>query len=1252
MTFSQSMDEVERMLEEQVRSKYKKTSNSNNTKQLSTLQQSAARRDPSMSHFEFTSPKDLGFNPIDRSGLDDSDDDEEEDEKDGAHEIDPSTLANKIYFGAAAKQGYYKTYHELHGKPQLFVETSKQPPPVKPLRSSSSALNAVMATRRSTNSFELEKGNSQANLELPTPLSRVSSQRGLTSGTERKGTSGADRRSTSNSTRSSTRGLSSRSIVTPSLQPDMPGSSAGSRSTTAAAVAETGSSPRVTFLGACIAKGHPAISIVIRKENCHVFDFSYQGLGNDFIMQFAACLPDLPLVEAINVCGNRLNDEALNALLIALENKPNLTSLDISQNEIGPLSARSLRKYISSSMCTVKVLVLNEADIDDHECALFMNAFEQNKSVEQLLMRSNRIGQSENFGTATISSTAALRTINDGTEEEHSKVGVTGGEAIGEMLNVNLNIQILDLAWNALRISSSAAIANALQLNYNLKELNISYNGCADWGAMVFGQALRTNTKLERLNLAYNSIGAKGGLVLASGLHSNKGLVELILDGNNLGYTSGRCLMNASCTRHATRTICHLSLFDCNVTTIGERAARVTNNDHLGGSDFMHFNPSHPVGEYSLNLSSPYESMIAHELLRLATFKRHYRFGRLEYMLVAGGAKTKIELSRRQAPLTKRRSSNASLDNVGGSPLSRLFAQIDQDGSGTVDRDELFQALRNYGITISEDQIARVLGEYDYDNSGTLEESEFQDFFFRCGFAMIDSDHSGSLNEVEIEKVLKLMGFHDISEREIKSMILQYDMNGSGEIDEDEFIEFMRMELLHKQAVESSSSVSAEGDGEEMYQAVALRDSSGAIWKVPGSGFLNVEFLSDHGEDNDKDDHDEANRLQRQSSSYRSPEKRARLVSTTAFTSMLSSMQGMTQNATEQVDFLKTVLEESDCFLTATQAEQVLVKQGADRSWPRKLNALIRIIPQMVNRREAINLVSRLTDPQKVWSQRQSLKRALGNLYHVMLGSLTNRYSFDLTNELDRIALRKLGEFALEEKKFSKNRAGRNDTSQNGNWENFRNAKIDGSLFLLTTTYIMNTLLSTTTKTTAPSPAESASSLLSTSTSSVRRRAEFDYISTARPPRGTKCMSNRRFDQLVAEMSRDDEEVNESNGAHPDDAMTSEERVHFNAQLRWKIVRNYVFSQSQSKLSQLKGNRLFQVQTTINAIKRKLDQIEMLTCDRWLNCEQALCLVEAMPNAVFARARAASLLFSRIVDIENFMMVSLEAIEPFGDAAC
>jgi Ran GTPase-activating protein (RanGAP) involved in mRNA processing and transport len=62
----------------------------------------------------------------------------------------------------------------------------------------------------------------------------------------------------------------------------------------------------------------------------------------------------LLLLLLVNIADNNLKDKGLGPLLKALANIPTLVSLDISQNEIGPVSAECLSDFLSrgrTGMC-------------------------------------------------------------------------------------------------------------------------------------------------------------------------------------------------------------------------------------------------------------------------------------------------------------------------------------------------------------------------------------------------------------------------------------------------------------------------------------------------------------------------------------------------------------------------------------------------------------------------------------------------------------------------------------------------------------------------------------------------------------------------------------------------------------------------------------------------------------------------------------------------------------------------------------
>ena len=69
--------------------------------------------------------------------------------------------------------------------------------------------------------------------------------------------------------------------------------------------------------------------------------------------------------------------------------------------------------------------------------------------------------------------------------------------------------------------------------------------------------------------------------------------------------------------------------------------------------------------------------------------------------------------------------------------LRRVFDEVDADGSGHVDQDELHEAMRRAGKKISRRQCRALFNEADQDGDGTIDFKEFAEMFAK---AAVDDD--------------------------------------------------------------------------------------------------------------------------------------------------------------------------------------------------------------------------------------------------------------------------------------------------------------------------------------------------------------------------------------------------------------------------------------------------------------------------------------------------------------------------------
>ncbi|KAG3010025.1 hypothetical protein PC120_g15276 [Phytophthora cactorum] len=888
------------------------------------------------------------------------------------------------YFGPDARTSYYLMYRELHNKPHLFID-------------------------RDTHE-QHHRGSIRSNLSV------------------------AGRRRSTGMRRS-----------LPTLEQAQISVGSGDMNL----VSSVPRSPRTLFLGASLAGGQTAPTLLLRKEhNQRTFDLSHQGLGDNFIVRFAACLPELPLVECINVCNNRLTDAGISCLLRALENKPHLTSLDISSNPIGVDAATILRGYIRSNLCTLRVLALNEVSLSDHECARLVKALEHNKSIDRLLLRGNHIGLQVLIGKLT-----GGDSFDEDDEDEEVKPTkiLTGGQALGVMLTANLTLQHLDLSWNQLRAVGCGFIAAALPMNYQLRELDLSYNALGNKGALSLAHALRAGARLRKLTLSYNGISPRGAVGLASGLAVNSSLSMLTLDGNPLGVQGGKALMHASCAPRPTSTVCQLSLLDCSLNVSAPKMSAATGDEQLHV-----FNPVDPAGSYVLDLSDAYEHMVAHELLRLAvSHPARFHFTKLEYNAsTQRGQVTKLEMVKRRIKPSSAPEDTIDTTSSGKSlnPVALMFQRLDEDGSGSVEFSELVNALRSCGLDVSDEQLVELLEKYDYDKSGSLRKREFADLFARVGFDFVDSDNSGSLDTDELRRVFQLLGVTERAEVNdaIARMIAKYDLDGSGEIGASEFLEFMTSEVFTVQDVQKIK----ENEEAKLMRLEPCEVGSGASWQIPNSGQLTADFAHSGGVNSDTGDN--TGEVYRPSDSVLMPDN--------MLSRFLINASSISRNITEQTEFLHTVLAESGMYLSASQGEQLLTRQGVASS--------------------------------------------------------------------------------------------------------------------------------------AVRPDDSEISAL--------------------------CEDRRDQEQ---------------------ESTVSNDKKRTQALLHWELLRRFVRShratekRNRNKRRSIAGETMDRLTNTLEGLQQKLQLLEILVADRWLTCVQAQELLSAFPNAVRARARAACLVFSRIIDLENFIQI-------------
>lgn len=136
-------------------------------------------------------------------------------------------------------------------------------------------------------------------------------------------------------------------------------------------------------------------------------------------MLLAEALDRMPYLQSLNLADNSLDDTGLSAIISAASRHPTLEVLDISQNVMDDEASEALAAYVGDAHCRLKCLRMSASDIDDGECARFVEVLMRNRHLKELDMSNNLIGKDENLNAV-------------------KPDFVTGGESLAELLRDSL----------------------------------------------------------------------------------------------------------------------------------------------------------------------------------------------------------------------------------------------------------------------------------------------------------------------------------------------------------------------------------------------------------------------------------------------------------------------------------------------------------------------------------------------------------------------------------------------------------------------------------------------------------------------------------------------------------------------------------------------------------------------------------------------------------------------------------------------
>eukprot|EP00618_Florenciella_parvula_P031886 CAMPEP_0119526394 /NCGR_PEP_ID=MMETSP1344-20130328/41011_1 /TAXON_ID=236787 /ORGANISM="Florenciella parvula, Strain CCMP2471" /LENGTH=674 /DNA_ID=CAMNT_0007565369 /DNA_START=175 /DNA_END=2199 /DNA_ORIENTATION=+ len=203
----------------------------------------------------------------------------------------------------------------------------------------------------------------------------------------------------------------------------------------------------------------------------------------------------------------------------------------------------------------------------------------------------------------------------------------------------------------------------------------------------------------------------------------------------------------------------------------------------------------------------------------------------------------------------------------------------------------------------------------------------------------------------------------------------------------------------------------------------------------------------------------------------------------------------------EKVSVFRMATVESEVYFSTEQAQSVTTAMHGLLGSLETVGALLPCMAEVEGRAQIVATNMSL-------KEQFQLRVKLGNAWKPLMGNATGFYSLDFTRQTDRRAATSLAQVANSERNDGKNNGIRSDTSQKGNWLSYRNESYN--------------------KAPLPQPLEPSFF----NTLPMFGHMNFDYVSTHRPPKGSKALSDARFDKLLETIRKERDNIDLDTGFH------------------------------------------------------------------------------------------------------------------------
>ena len=270
----------------------------------------------------------------------------------------------------------------------------------------------------------------------------------------------------------------------------------------------------------------------LQSFNVHAMNIDSEGM-----VTLASGLATLQSLKILDLAANAIGDEGLEALAVGLSNGNNLELLNLSHN--GPFSAVGLRRLsdVIPTASNLKTLDLSGNSINDEGLQALAVGLSRHPALERLDLSRNEIG-SDGLRALATTEISSLRLLN------LSRNAINDGAltVVAEGVENFVSLEALNLSYNNMITSSGVAALTPIfrRESCSLKEMNLNPTMIEDSEAIAFAEALAGNQSLTKLLFNCRNLTASGWSAFSTLLWDTSSVNNIYLSNHTLEVIGGR----------------------------------------------------------------------------------------------------------------------------------------------------------------------------------------------------------------------------------------------------------------------------------------------------------------------------------------------------------------------------------------------------------------------------------------------------------------------------------------------------------------------------------------------------------------------------------------------------------------------------------------------------------------------------------------------------------------------------------------